>query len=349
MRIFKWIIIRILIPVIFTASLSFADPVVVRGGQQRLKAHKSGKGPRVLAMGLRSGQGLMQDLVLDYVKAKAVVQLSYSTTTGGVVPVAQFLQGQREVLLLDGPPSGDAMRVHGAKWRQAQPREHILAGRAVAVVVHATNKLDSLTIPQVRGIFTGDISDWRHLAAVGEQSMADTRIHRYGVRRASRTAELFHRIVMEGKKTDPLMHRMTTEKVLSSLSSDPQGIGFLGAGHLPADPAKAGLKVLAILPPASLGASGETKPVPPTPENVLNGEYPIAERLHLYVSPKASQATQDFVAYITTPGNSVETYQKHELLPKPIPPAPPASQPTNAPASQPAAAPASQPASAPAA
>ena len=37
-------------------------------GQQRLKAHKAGRSPRILSMGLRRGQKLLQDLVLDYVK-----------------------------------------------------------------------------------------------------------------------------------------------------------------------------------------------------------------------------------------------------------------------------------------
>jgi ABC-type phosphate transport system substrate-binding protein len=311
---------------------------------RRLADYKAGKGPRVLAMGVREGEKLMQDLGMEYVKSRAVVQMSYGVSDGGVVPIARFLQGQRELLLLDGPPTGDAMLIHGDKWRKAKPEEKILAGRAVAIVVHATNKLDRLTLPQVRAIFAGEITDWRHLAAVGEHAMADTRIHRYGVRRASKTAELFHRKGMEGKSTDPIMPRMTTEKVLSSLTADPQGVGFVGAGHLPDDPAKTNLKVLAITPSMSLGDGGEAKAVLPTAENVLNGKYPIAERLFLYVSPTAKQTTKDFVVFITTPGNAVEVFRVHELLPKPIPPAPPASQPTTAPATTPA----SQPTSAPA-
>ena len=42
-----------------------------------------------------------------------------------------------------------------------EPVEHVVAGDAIAIVVHPSNPVEGLTIPQLSAIFSGQISNWR--------------------------------------------------------------------------------------------------------------------------------------------------------------------------------------------
>ena len=94
--------------------------------QNRLAQMKSGKGEFVLAVGVRSGRGLIQDLAVEYVKAKALMRMGYSAAPSDVAAMGYFLAGvkadgtvarkadgtavagMKELLVLDGPPSAAA-------------------------------------------------------------------------------------------------------------------------------------------------------------------------------------------------------------------------------------------------
>ena len=58
--------------------------------QQRLLQFKAGKGQRVSAVGVQEGRAAMTDVVMEYVKAKAVVQMGYAATDSDVAAVGAF-------------------------------------------------------------------------------------------------------------------------------------------------------------------------------------------------------------------------------------------------------------------
>jgi hypothetical protein len=127
-----------------------------------------------------------------------------------------------------------------------------------------------------------------------------------------------------------------TAEVLAALSADPLGIAFVDLSALPADPAKAGVKVLAVT------AGG--KAVMPSAESIRTAMYPFSQRLFLYVHPKASDTAKDFAKFIATCGQSeaspytdtlkavAETYRKNCLIPLAVVQPARSSFPTSAPA-----------------
>ncbi|MCE9556221.1 MAG: HEAT repeat domain-containing protein, partial [Planctomycetes bacterium] len=150
------------------SKLSAAEREKIRV-DERLAEAKSGKGVRVLAVGIESGGKALSEFVVEYVKAKAVAQMGYLPSESDVAAIGAFVSGDgggasKELLLLADKPSERAMQAHGAKWNDLQPAEHMLAGRAAAIIVNPTSKLESLTLDQVRGIFAGETTDWSVLA-----------------------------------------------------------------------------------------------------------------------------------------------------------------------------------------
>lgn len=263
--------------------------------ERRLAAMRAGKGVRIRAVGARSGQGFMQDLAVEYVKAKQVVQMRYAPA-GETSSVGYFLSGN-DLVLLNGSPGKEAMRVHGARWRALKPAEHVLGGRAVAVIVHALNKLESLTLDQVRAVFSGEVRNWRVLAA------AEAEVHRYGLKRPDPAADLFHKKVLGVHRLSSILLKKGTAEVVSALSIDPQGIAFVNFAEIP--PENEAVKVLAI--------GRVDKAVRVTTETILDGSYALGERLMLYVSPKASETAKDFVKFMLA-DKCAETFRRHGLV-----------------------------------
>ena len=150
-------------------------------GVQRLAEMKAGKGIRLSAIGVGLGESAVSDLATEYVRAKAVIQLSYVPVYEDLPAIGDFVSGgagMRELLFLADKPSARAMDVHGEKWNAlgrdkdgkpdgTGPAEHVLAGRAVAVIVNPANKLSSLTLGQLRAIFGGKVKDWNTIGGTG--------------------------------------------------------------------------------------------------------------------------------------------------------------------------------------
>ena len=129
--------------------------------KKRLSELKSGKGVRVSAIGSGVGGKAVSDLAVEYVKAKAVVQMGYLATDSDVAAVGLFVRagaeatsmpasvpagspaisgapgaaqafgpaavspfvaaGGKELLLLADRPSKQAMKLHGQKWNALAP------------------------------------------------------------------------------------------------------------------------------------------------------------------------------------------------------------------------------------
>jgi phosphate transport system substrate-binding protein len=263
----------------------------------------------------------VNDAATEYVRVAATAQPVYTPSDSDLLALAAFVSesaAAKEALILEDRPSDKALGTYGKRWNDLSPAEHVFAGRAATVVVNAGSKLDSLTAEQVQSIFSGDAKDWKTLST-GATPLPAGRIARYGLPGHEAAAKVFYKECLPAEKMAAVTTKKDTADVLSALSGDPLGIAFVDLAALPIDPAKTGVKVLAI------GPAG--KAVMPTAENIRNAMYPFSQRLFLYVHPKASDTAKDFAKFIATCGQSeaspytdtvkalAETYRKHGLIP----------------------------------
>ena len=161
-----------------------------------------------------------------------------------------------------------------------RPTEYKVALDGLSVYVSASNaKVDSLSLEELEGIFTGAIKNWKEVG--GE----DAPITIYSRENSSGTYEFFKEHVLKGKDFASGAQTMPgTAAVLQAVSKDKNGIGYGGAAY------GAGAKHLKV----SL-AKGEAG-IEPSEENVLAGKYPIWRYLYVYVNPALDKG--DIAAYI---------------------------------------------------
>jgi len=134
--------------------------------------------------------------------------------------------------------------------------------------VNSQNPIKSLDVDQLKGVFTGKVTNWKQLGG------KDAPIVLYSRENSSGTYEFFKKSVLKGADYAARAQTMPgTAAVLQAVGKDKNGIGYGGAAY------GAGARAL------DISKGGGAPAVEPTEANVLNGSYPIWRYLYIYVNP----------------------------------------------------------------
>jgi len=159
-----------------------------------------------------------------------------------------------------------------------KPTEIRVAVDAMAVFVHKDNAIQGLTLPQVDAIFsstrklgaTSDHSDWGQLGITNWNGRA---ISLYGRNSASGTYGYFKEMALgKGDFKSSVKEQPGSSAVVQGISSDEFGIGYSGIGYM-----TSGVRTVPI-------AAEGTAYAEPSYENCLDGSYPLARFLLVYIN-----------------------------------------------------------------
>jgi phosphate transport system substrate-binding protein len=158
-----------------------------------------------------------------------------------------------------------------------------IAKDGVAIIVNPSNSLTDLTIAQIKGIYTGNYTNWKQVGG------PDMPIVVVGRDSASGTREYFTSSVMSGGNYTPVMlEKNSNGAVQQTISQTPGAIGYVGLGFL--DPSVKALKI---------NINGTL--FEPTVDNVLIGKYPLSRSLYLITNGAPAGLARDYIAYILSP------------------------------------------------
>ncbi len=149
-----------------------------------------------------------------------------------------------------------------------RPREYAVALDGLSVYVNANNKLEALSLEEIREIFTGRITNWKVFGG------PDAPIILYSRENSSGTYEFFKEHVLQGRDFASKAQTLAgTAQVLQQVAQDPNGIGYGGAAY------GAGARHIKV----SKEKGGEA--IDPTEETVVTQKYPIWRYLYIYLNP----------------------------------------------------------------
>jgi len=154
---------------------------------------------------------------------------------------------------------------------------HTIARDGIAVVVDPGVPVDCLTIDQVRGIFSGSITNW---SAAGGPDMPIVVVSR---EEGSGTRGAFEELMLgEGVQiSSGAILQASNGAILTTVSGTPGAIGYLSFGYL--DPS---VKALSI------------DGVAPTPANAANGTYTAVRPLNLVTSGDPDGLARAWIDFI---------------------------------------------------
>ncbi len=154
-----------------------------------------------------------------------------------------------------------------------------IAYDGIAVIVHPTNPLTTLSLEQLRQIFESRLKNWKDLG------LPPHPIHLITREEGSGTREAFEHLVMgKAEITPAALVQDSNGAVRELVAGDPYALGYISAGLVDNR-----VKAVAI------------DGISPTPENIKNRTYELVRRFLLVSRTPPAGLCQSFVDFILSP------------------------------------------------
>jgi phosphate transport system substrate-binding protein len=239
------------------------------------------------------GQNLAKEYMAADPKRKVSVQGGGSGTG-----IAALLNGSTDIASASRemkPKEWDL-----AKSKGIDVKEYIVALDALAVIVHPSNKVSKITIPQLSDIYSGKITNWKQVGGADKEILVISRENNSGTH-----VYFKEHVLRQGKEAkkgdanpDPLSllefgskitYGVSSQAISDQVKSNPAAIGYFGMGWITKD-----IKALEISKDGKAFYA-------PTAENTINKKYPVARGLQMYLNTASKDKGQNFIDYVMGP------------------------------------------------
>jgi phosphate transport system substrate-binding protein len=220
------------------------------------------------------GKDLGRALVTAFQKKNPDLAISLGTPGSGA-GIDALIDGRCQIAPASRAANEDEIR--RARAAGVKLRAHSIGSYGVAVIVNSKNPVRSLNTAQVRGIFTGDITNWKDVG--GPDAAIQLIVHDDTTGSALGFRELALRVRPYAKSAKALP---TDESIIAAVSANPHAIGYSGIGL-----ATNGVHAILI------------NGIPANRSAVLEGLYPYARTLYLYTNRASeSRDVKDFIRFV---------------------------------------------------
>lgn len=233
-----------------------------------------------------------------YMKENAGVTVQV-TGGGSGTGIAALINGTTD-LCESSRPMKDKEKDDVQAKRGAAAVETKVALDALAVYVNGKSPVKEISIPILRKIYMGEITNWKDLKG------PDHTIILYGRENNSGTYGYFKEHVLENKDFAAGVQTLAgTSAVVNAVKGDQFGIGYGGIAYLE------GIRALSV-------KKDEASPaVAPSLETAQNGTYPISRFLYFYTAGQPAGTMKKYIDWALSPeGQKVIGDVGYHPLPK---------------------------------
>lgn len=183
------------------------------------------------------------------------------------------------------PEEFDQARANGV-----EPYEIVVAYDGIALAVHPSNPVTSLTFQQLADIFTNRVTDWGDVGgAVGQPIVVLSRDTNSGTHVFFKE-HVIQRIYEGGEYGPEVQFMASSQAGVDEVAQNPNAIFYVGLGYISE-------RVRAL----EIKEDADSPAVYPTIESVSSGEYPLSRPLHFYTNGEPTGAIADYVAFVLGP------------------------------------------------
>ncbi|MGO9992522.1 MAG: PstS family phosphate ABC transporter substrate-binding protein [Steroidobacteraceae bacterium] len=211
----------------------------------------------------------------------------------GTAPPA-LIDGKSQLAPMSRSMTDDEVAAFENKYGY-KPTFYRIALDALAIYVNKNNPIRGMTLQQVDGIFSStlkrggpSLETWGSLGLSGE--WANKAITLYGRDNVSGTHQYFEEHALQNGDFKSTVHEDISEYVVDGVANEPSGIGYSGIGWR-----------TSLVRTVPLGENAGHF-VEPTYDNTLDGNYPLARFLYIYVNQHPGQPldklTGEFIKYV---------------------------------------------------
>jgi phosphate transport system substrate-binding protein len=202
------------------------------------------------------------------------------TGGGSGVGIAALINGSTDICAASRPmkenEKEDVKKRHGKAVKEIP-----VALDGLAIYVHQSSPLQTITQEQLKGIYTGNITTWRDLDGKDERIVAYSRENNSG------TYVFFKEHVLGNEDFAREIQTLPgTGAIVNAVSKDPASIGYGGIGYA------SGIRVVPVRRDA------QSPPVIPTLASVRTGEYPLSRNLFFYTTGEPEGQVKEFIEWV---------------------------------------------------
>ena len=183
-----------------------------------------------------------------------------------------------------------------AKSLGITPKVYNVALDGLAVIVHTDNKINELTLEQIKDIFTGKVTNWKQVGG------DDIPITLYGRENSSGTYEFFKEHVLGKDENGKQRDYATSTQVLQgtaalgeAVARDTKGVAYGGVGYFAQ---RTDIKIIAVKKDKGSQAIFPAHNGKVNYNAIWNGDYSISRYLYCFTQDKPSKDVNDFFNFI---------------------------------------------------
>jgi phosphate transport system substrate-binding protein len=151
----------------------------------------------------------------------------------------------------------------------------------IAIYVHQSSPLQSISEPQLKAIYTGKITNWRDVGGRDERIVAYSRENNSG------TYVFFKEHVLDNEDFAREVQTLPgTAAVVNAVSKDPASVGYGGIAYA------TGIRAL----PVRRDETSEA--IQPSLQTVQSGLYPLSRNLFFYTIGEPAGETKSFIDWV---------------------------------------------------
>jgi phosphate transport system substrate-binding protein len=205
------------------------------------------------------------------------------TGGGSGTGIAALINGGTDICNASRPMKDSEKKL--VKTRHGKDVQEIpVAMDGVAIYVHESSPVQSLTTAQLKGIYTGRITNWRDVGG------KDGRIVPYSRENNSGTYVFFKEHVLANEDFAREIQTLPgTAAVVNAVSKDPASIGYGGAAYAQ------GIREVPIR------RDDTREPVAPSLQSVQSGQYPLSRSLFFYTTGAPAGNVKVFIDWVLGP------------------------------------------------
>jgi phosphate transport system substrate-binding protein len=197
---------------------------------------------------------------------------------------ATLLRGSADIAMAVRPVSAaETEKLSAVGDMTSAANEHVIAVEGVAAIVSPANRIPSLTVAQLRGILTGQITDWSQLGGTVGPIHVVAQDSNGGARDTAAD------IVLSGSALTGTAKLLPAEDaVAAGVAADHNAVGLV---------ALANAGTARVVPVGETGAA----PVAPSDLAVSTEDYPLTRRLYFYTASGNNNFVRRFSDYVASP------------------------------------------------
>ncbi|MFA5259987.1 MAG: PstS family phosphate ABC transporter substrate-binding protein [Candidatus Omnitrophota bacterium] len=170
-----------------------------------------------------------------------------------------------------------------ARENGVDPVAVIIALDGLSIIVHGSNPVETLTVPQIAQIFRGEIKNWKELG--GE----DIPIGLYGRQPHSGTYAFFRDKILKADYPKNILQLNGNAEIVEAVQRDASGIGYVGIGFIK------NARDIHVIRIAEAPDADYISPLDSSA--VQSGQYPLSRPLYQYVHGMPAEQIKSFLLF----------------------------------------------------